>query len=787
MNQERAAHSRVVCIGSGIAGIGLAVQLQESLGCNDFHIYDRNTSPGGVWAVQKYPGVACDIPADLYSFSFAPGPVWSKFRPRGDEFQKYLHDLVTSHGLWPSMTFKTECESATWIEDSRHWLVKLRDLNSGQQYSHTCDILCVATGQLSLPKIPPIPGLEDFRGPVIHTASWDSKVDLSGKNIAVFGNGASGSQLVPEIVSKASNVFHIFRTPQWYISPVQVPYTPAVRWILQNVPFARRILRFVIFLVAELAFRGSSLTGYALRTRQKWQRDAERYIKSLAPPKYHDILIPKYDMGCKRPVFNTGYLQCLHDPKVKLLAQETAVSAEGVVCQGTTHPVDVIILATGYRTNRAIGFPVVGRNGESMDEHWESMGGPAAYGTIAVHGFPNLFLVKGPNTVTGHTSAILVAENVIQLILKMMSPVLAGKASTVEVTAVAEKEYCNELQAASRRKVWYSGCTSNRTVMIQDHPRTSSNMNSVLRRDQPLPPYHHVANMSEPSPKPTKLNSQVFLFESPSDAGSKAASSDPAVIIAFSWIDARLSHSQKYTDKLRELFPTSTIVLVMVTAGFYLSLEKTRESVLSPVVNILQREKDNGNISKGILLFVMSNGGGFQLMTLRKMLSKAHSPTTSSQNPVAVVYDSTPGDNGLESAISSNAPSNPLTRLIIVPLIALTYGVLFTFNFLAGNRPLFDEYREACLQTDILPSLSKPAPANAVPRLYIYSKKDKMTPFKHVESHLKEANLLGLDVTTEVFQDTPSRRTCSPGPGTDTGAPVRKVWLRALQQVQSQL
>lgn len=225
----------------------------------------------------------------------------------------------------------------------------------------------------------------------------------------------------------------------------------------------------------------------------------------------------------------------------------------------------------------------------------------------------------------------------------------------------------------------------------------------------------------------------------------------------------------------------------MVTAGFYFSMEKSRENILSPVVDILHREKDNGNISKGILLFVMSNGGGFQLMTLRKLLSKVPSSQVNpSQNPVAVIYDSTPGDNGLESAILSSAPNNPLIRLLVVPLIALTYGAIYTFNFFAGNRPLFEELRSAYLQTDILPSIGHPTAVCAAPRLYIYSKKDKMTLSKHVESHIKEATLLGLDVTVEAFQDTPHVMHARQDPDRYWGA-VRKVWLRALQQVQSQL
>ncbi|KAF8882586.1 hypothetical protein BD779DRAFT_922836 [Infundibulicybe gibba] len=258
------------------------------------------------------------------------------------------------------------------------------------------------------------------------------------------------------------------------------------------------------------------------------------------------------------------------------------------------------------------------------------------------------------------------------------------------------------------------------------------------------------------------------------------------VIITFSWIDARLAHVQKYTDNLRNIFPTSTIIVVMVTAAFYFSMERSKEIILSPVVDILHRERDNGNISKGVMLFVMSNGGGFQLMTLRKLLLKDPSSVTSSQNPIALVCDSTPGDNALESAILSNAPNNPLIRLLVVPVIVLAYGVLYAVDFLAGNRPLFEELRSTYLEADILPSIGNPIDVKAAPRLYIYSKKDKMTLSKHVESHIKQATLLGLDVTVEVFSNTPHVAHARQDPDRYWGA-VRNVWLRALQQVRSQL
>ncbi|TFK38666.1 monooxygenase [Crucibulum laeve] len=456
-------HSQVLCIGAGVAGLAVVIQLQQRLKCRNIHIYDRNASPGGVWAVQKYPGVACDIPAELYSFSFASKTAeWSKFRPGGAEFEQYLRKLATDYNLWPLMTFKTECERAIWNEKSSTWLVTLRDINSSKRFEHSCNVLCMATGQLVDPKAADIPGLANFQGPIVHTSSWDPQIDIEGKRIAVFGNGASGSQLVPVILPKASSILHICRSPQWYISATNIPYGRITRWILRNIPLARRLLRFVIFAFAEMAFRGISLNARSTRTREKWQRVADNYMKSKAPEKYHDVLIPKYSMGCKRPVFNNGYLECLHNPKVQLLRHDKVkIESNRIVYDGEgSYPVDAIILATGYETHKCIGVPIIGRKSKNLEDHWNSLGGPSAYGTVAVHNFPNLFLLKGPNTATGHTSAILLIENVVNLVIKAVAPLIRGDSVEVEVTAHAEIQYAKSIQAASRKRVWYSGCKS---------------------------------------------------------------------------------------------------------------------------------------------------------------------------------------------------------------------------------------------------------------------------------------------------------------------------------------
>ncbi|KAF9476028.1 putative monooxygenase [Pholiota conissans] len=463
--------SAVLIIGAGVGGLCTAVQLQMQLGCHDFHIYDSNVVPGGVWAVQKYPGVACDVPADFYSFSFFPAN-WTQFRPSGAELQRYFEALTIHYRLYPHLTFESVAEDARWDIPSARWIVRIRtrvrsenirDEKEGQWMwiEHRARILCSAAGGLVEPKMPDIKGLADFEGKIVQSAAWDSTLDLTGKDVAVFGNGPTGSQIVPAIMPSVSSLIHISRSAPWYRAAIDFPYGRIVRWILAHIPLARRLLRWFLALVTELAFLDTNMKE-GQKGRTKKRLEAEAHIRKTAPQTYWKVLKPDFEFGCKHAVWDAGYLKSLNDSKATLIiSSDVSVVPRGVSHNGEIHPVDVIILATGYIPTHGVGnLRVIGRGGKTLAQHWQENGGVSAYGTIAVNEFPNFFLIKGPNTASTNTSAILITENVVNLAIKVMKPVLQNMAVEVEVKDTAEKKYTDLVQATSLKKVWYAGCSS---------------------------------------------------------------------------------------------------------------------------------------------------------------------------------------------------------------------------------------------------------------------------------------------------------------------------------------
>ncbi|TFK38671.1 hypothetical protein BDQ12DRAFT_712645 [Crucibulum laeve] len=281
-----------------------------------------------------------------------------------------------------------------------------------------------------------------------------------------------------------------------------------------------------------------------------------------------------------------------------------------------------------------------------------------------------------------------------------------------------------------------------------------------------------------------KLNSRVFISEPGKIHGSTSASNtSPSVVIIFGWMEAQLKHVRKYADEFRATFPTATIIVVMLHTGFYWCTQKVNQTFLAPVSDILRREQENGNISKGVLLHVMSNGGGFQFMTLRKMLlNSASKSATPPQDtiPTALVLDSTPGDDGLQSTIQSTKPRNPLLRIIVVPVVALLYGLFYTINSIVGNRPIFEQLRSSYIEIDILPSITTPADPKTTPRLYIYSKADTVTLERNVERGIDDAISLGLDVAVEKYDASLHVAHAREDPERYWNS-IRDLWSRAIE------
>ncbi|KAJ9266930.1 hypothetical protein DTO195F2_865 [Paecilomyces variotii] len=407
------SYSQVACVGTGLSAIALGATLKRWYDNDDIRFFERQSDCGGTWFINSYPGCACDVPSALYSFSFALNPNWTKLMPSNKEIKEYHDGVVKQYALREKMVFHTEVRAST------------------------------------------------FKGTIFHSARWDHSVNLEGKNVVVVGNGCTATQIVPSIVKKTKSLTQIVRSKHWVFPAHNFHYPKIVSWILRYVPFAMRLHRFHVFLVAENGWRLFPMTKSAARFREKTQRTIENYMRKTAPEKYHDILIPDFDVGCKRRIFDCGYLKSLHDDNLLLTdARITEIVPEGVKTTDGIIPADVIVLATGFQTNKFTSYMAVhGREG-TIEDHWARYDGPEAYNCSTLSGFPNFFILLGPNSATGHTSALIAAENSVNYALRIMEPVLNGNAAAAEVKQEAEDAYAHEVQSALENRVWNAGCSS---------------------------------------------------------------------------------------------------------------------------------------------------------------------------------------------------------------------------------------------------------------------------------------------------------------------------------------
>ncbi|KYK59859.1 hypothetical protein DCS_00993 [Drechmeria coniospora] len=461
--KQPVGYSQFACIGSGFSAIGLGATLKRWYGITDVRFFERHEDLGGTWFVNTYPGAACDIPSILYSFSFAPNPKWTRVLPSSGELWDYLKTVAAEYDLPSKMSFGVVVERCEWIEATHRWRLHLRKASDGSTYAHECQFLFSGTGILVQPREPDMPGIESFQGPVFHAARWRSDVALEGKNVAVIGNGCTATQIVPNIIEGAEHVTQFARSKHWMIPPIDVPQTQTIQWLFGHVPGLMALVRAAVFVYAENDMRGFYMTKAAARFRAGREAEATRYIKKHAPAKYHDMLIPDFEIGCKRRIFDCGYLKALHAPNLDVVDDPIVeILPQGIRTKnGSVTKTDVIVLANGYSTNQFMaGIEVAGRNGVTLGEHWSKFDGPEAYNCVAMNEFPNFFMILGPNSTTGHTSTIMAVENGINYALRVLKPVLDGDATTVEVKHEAEARYSRQMQEDLHKSVWWGGCQS---------------------------------------------------------------------------------------------------------------------------------------------------------------------------------------------------------------------------------------------------------------------------------------------------------------------------------------
>ncbi len=448
----RREHHRIVVIGSGFAGLGAAIRLKQE-GIDDFVLLERGDEVGGVWRDNTYPGCACDVQSHLYSFSFAPNPSWSHaYSPQG-EILDYLRGCAARFGVLPHVRFGREVKAARFEAAPGRWRVET------SSETITCDFLIAATGALSDPAIPSLPGLDTFEGEAFHSARWRDDVSLEGARVAVIGTGASAIQLVPEIQPEVDALVLFQRTAPWVVPRRNEPIPDWARRTLETVPGAHALLRGAIELGREALHVGFR-DGVASRL---FERQARRYLeRTVTDPELRAKLTPRYRIGCKRILVSDAYLPALTRPNVEVVTDPIAeVRPRSIVTEsGAEHPVDVIVFATGFRvTDMPIASWLYGPDGRTLAEAWK--GSPQAYLGTTVSGFPNLFLLQGPNTGLGHTSVVLMIEAQIEHVLRALSYLERRGARTIEPRPEAQAAFVERVDREMEGSVWTAGgCAS---------------------------------------------------------------------------------------------------------------------------------------------------------------------------------------------------------------------------------------------------------------------------------------------------------------------------------------
>ncbi|KZO92607.1 FAD/NAD-binding domain-containing protein [Calocera viscosa TUFC12733] len=453
------SYPQVCIIGCGASGISAALRLRDHVGIKSFTIFERNDGPGGVWLENTYPGAACDVPAQYYSSANTLNPNWSSHYSGRNEIQAYWAKLHSEQGLDKHTRYRLECKSAVWNDATSQWTLTFSNVLNGEIVEFVADIIIAGIGGFSLPNMQTksLPGIGSFRGPVFHTARWNHAVDLKGKRIGVIGNGCSAAQLVPALSEDPSaRVINFVRTPQWYMPRNNEPFSAWTKWCYRNVPFANRLARWKLLLMIDLISPLFHKNGTKLRT--KIEKISTAHIKKHGPAKYLDFLIPKFPLGAKRIIYDPGYLDSLSRPNVELVhnTQIGQVTEDGVILKnGEECKLDAIILATGFDTCTFLtSIDIKGRNGADLKQVWDEVGGPEAYYCSLVPKFPNLYMLGGPNSATGHQSVIFFMECQARWCCKVIKHMLQLKASSVEPKPEAEKRFNEWVQKELLDTVW---------------------------------------------------------------------------------------------------------------------------------------------------------------------------------------------------------------------------------------------------------------------------------------------------------------------------------------------
>lgn len=438
----------VAIVGAGFAGIGTAMALRRA-GREDFVLLERAASVGGTWRDNTYPGVACDVPSHLYGFASHPNPAWSGTFARGNEIRDYLERVVDAEGLRDRLRLGTAMQWADWDAEHEVWRI---GTSTGIVVA---DALVLACGRLTEPSIPEITGLETFPGPLFHSARWDHAADLAGLRVGVVGTGASAVQIVPELARTAGQVTLFQRSPAWIVPRGGGTYSDADRARFASHPHELVAVRADLYAEGEARF--ASRSGDASAAAEAQAAALAHLEAQVADPGLRAALTPDYAFGCKRVLLSDEFYPAVASGAVALVAAAlSAVQGTALLAtDGTRHEVDALVLATGFASTRQpYADLVVGEHGETLAAHWS--GGMTSFGSTVVAGFPNLFVLNGPNASLGHSSSVLMIEEQASYAARVLDRrEFAG--GVLRVDPAAEAAYTDEIASAARTTPWMTG------------------------------------------------------------------------------------------------------------------------------------------------------------------------------------------------------------------------------------------------------------------------------------------------------------------------------------------
>ena len=454
--------TRVVIVGGGFSGLAVAIGLLKR-GVRDFIILEKANQIGGTWRENTYPGCACDVPSLLYSYSFARKANWSRVFAEQPEIQAYLLDVAKRYEVTPHVHFETEAKKSTWDETISRWVI---ETNRGRYVSQ---FLVLGQGPLHETQIPKLRGLETFEGTTFHSARWRHDHDLSGRRVAVIGTGSSAIQFVPKIQPQVERLVVFQRMAPWVLPRLDRALSTREQWLLKNVPGFQRAVRSPIYGFTETL----QLAERSPTAMRQLQRIGEAHLRRhVKDPALRRALTPKFTLGCKRMLFSNTWYSAVQSPNAEIVPHAaTEVTANGIIgADGIERNVDTIIFGTGFFvTNTAMSKTVVGRDGKSLGDVWA--GSPQAYFGTTCHGFPNAFLMFGPNTGNGHGSALIVIEAQARYVVDAIATAKRDAIDAVEVRASAQDAWNDRVQSALAGTVFNTGCAS---YYVDENGRNSS-------------------------------------------------------------------------------------------------------------------------------------------------------------------------------------------------------------------------------------------------------------------------------------------------------------------------